>query len=90
LIITLLEAGLIRPHPLGFGIETSADGAIVGADGSIDRVLYTLGTPRKGDLWETTAIPEIRIQAAQMAADFIEWGRARPLLTALKNLPKLN
>jgi uncharacterized NAD(P)/FAD-binding protein YdhS len=30
--------------------------------------LYAVGPPRKGTLWESTAIPEIRAQAAQVAA----------------------
>jgi uncharacterized NAD(P)/FAD-binding protein YdhS len=29
--------------------------------------LYTLGPPEKGMLWETTAVPEIRGQAARLA-----------------------
>ena len=29
--------------------------------------LYAVGPPRKGTLWESTAIPEIRTQAAEVA-----------------------
>ncbi len=30
-----------------------------------------MGNPRKGDLWETTAIPELRLQAAELARDLL-------------------
>jgi uncharacterized NAD(P)/FAD-binding protein YdhS len=30
--------------------------------------LYTLGALRRGELWETTAVPELRAQAARIAA----------------------
>ncbi|MEV7286331.1 FAD/NAD(P)-binding protein [Streptomyces sp. NPDC093252] len=33
--------------------------------------LFTLGAPRRGELWETTAIPEIRVQAAALARDHL-------------------
>ncbi|MBR8831465.1 MAG: Hydroxyacylglutathione hydrolase [Chroococcopsis gigantea SAG 12.99] len=80
LIISLREAGLISPHPSGCGIETVGSGEVVNRAGDVDGVLYTLGTPRKGDLWETTAVPEIRLQAAQLALAFLQWGRTRSIV----------
>ena len=38
------------------------------AFGTVVEGLFTVGPARKGTLWETTAIPEIRAQAAQVAA----------------------
>ncbi|MFM7906869.1 MAG: FAD/NAD(P)-binding protein, partial [Microcystis sp.] len=67
LVVHLRQRGLIRPHSLGCGIETADNGAIIGADGTASPTLYTLGNPRKGDLWETTAIPELRLHAAELA-----------------------
>jgi len=29
--------------------------------------MFTLGSPRRGDLWESTAVPELRVQAARLA-----------------------
>jgi uncharacterized NAD(P)/FAD-binding protein YdhS len=66
LITSLQEQRLIHPHVLT-GIDTAADGEIVDADGNISTWLYTLGTARKGSLWETTAVPELRVQAQALA-----------------------
>lgn len=35
-------------------------------------MLYTLGTPRKGNLWESTAVPEIWVQAASLAQELLK------------------
>ena len=67
LIRDLLEQRLVCPDPLALGLKTAADGALIdAADAASDR-LYTLGPPQKGMLWETTAVPEVRVQAARLA-----------------------
>lgn len=63
----LRSRGLARPHPLGIGWSTAADGALIDAAGFPSRRIYTLGPPRRGDLLESTAIPEIRVQANALA-----------------------
>jgi uncharacterized NAD(P)/FAD-binding protein YdhS len=35
-------------------------------------LLFTLGPPRRGELFETTAVPEIRVQAELLALRLIE------------------
>ncbi|HEX8299417.1 MAG TPA: FAD/NAD(P)-binding protein [Rubricoccaceae bacterium] len=67
----LVAAGAARRDALGLGVETDADGALVGADGGASEVLFTLGPLRQGTLWETTAVPEIRAQAAALAARLV-------------------
>jgi uncharacterized NAD(P)/FAD-binding protein YdhS len=62
LMADLLASGLARPGPLGLGLDTEPDGRLVGG-----RPLWTLGVLRRGNLWETTAYPEIRAQAAGIA-----------------------
>ncbi|MEU5219702.1 FAD/NAD(P)-binding protein [Streptomyces sp. NPDC020807] len=62
----LLADGLAVPGPLGIGVAT-VDGRLRDAEGRTDRRLFTLGSPRRGELWETTAIPEIRVQAKAVA-----------------------
>ncbi len=61
LVRNLLAKGAIRPDGLRLGLQAEADGRLGPG-------LYTLGTALKGILWESTAIPEIRTQAAQLAA----------------------
>ncbi|MEU9449669.1 FAD/NAD(P)-binding protein [Streptomyces sp. NPDC048277] len=62
----LFGSGLAVPGPLGMGAATR-DGQLLDARGRTARPLFTLGAPRRGELWETTAIPEIRVQAAELA-----------------------
>ena len=46
----------------GMGFRT-VDGRVVDASGSTDAPVWTLGALRRGELWESTAVPEIRSQA---------------------------
>lgn len=63
----LLADGLIRPDALGLGLDTTKDGAMVDANGRADERLWLVGPLRKGQLWENTAIPELRSEALAMA-----------------------
>lgn len=64
LLRSLLERQQARPGPQGLGLATAPDGSVLGP--LADR-LWTLAGLRRGDLWETTAIPEIRVQAEELA-----------------------
>ena len=63
-----MRQGLVRPDPLFLGIDAAEDGAVIDAAGSKSDVLYTLGPPLKGRYWESVAVPEIRVQIAQLSA----------------------
>ncbi|WBB64368.1 FAD/NAD(P)-binding protein [Streptomyces sp. WMMC500] len=100
----LLADGTATPGPLGIGVATDA-GRLRPAAGRAPAVragavddpaavpppLFTLGSARRGELWETTAVPEIRVQAAEVAAAVLEplrepvRGRRRP--TDVNGLP---
>jgi uncharacterized NAD(P)/FAD-binding protein YdhS len=67
LVDGLFQSGAARPGPLGLGLDAGPDGLLIGADGVRSTVLSTLGPPRKGSLWETLAVPEIRAQARDLA-----------------------
>lgn len=67
LMRSLLDAGLAQRDALGLGLATWDDGALVDARGRPSERLFTLGPLRRGDLWETTAVPEIRAQAHALA-----------------------
>jgi len=88
LIANLREQGLIRPNDLGLGIDTAADGAILDMAGNRSSLLYTLGTPRKGNLWETIAVPELREQAQSLAATVLQSlpMRVRPIPTFSRSI----
>ena len=65
-IDSLIKRGLARPNALGLGLNTAADGALLDERDQPTLGLYTVGVFRKGDLWESTAIPELRAQAAAL------------------------
>jgi len=77
----LLEAGLVRADGLGLGLATDASGALLDATGEASEVLFTLGPLRRGELWESTAVPEIRTQAAALARELLARLGARPGLS---------
>ncbi|HEX5740120.1 MAG TPA: FAD/NAD(P)-binding protein [Pilimelia sp.] len=70
LVRTLVAAGLARPGPYGLGLDVAPDGALLDGTGSPQRTLWTVGPARRGRLWETTALPEIRVQARALAETF--------------------
>ncbi len=67
LLRDLVSRSLARLDALGLGLDASADGVVVSPTGEGFGRLFTLGPPLMGVLWETTAIPEIRVQAEQLA-----------------------
>jgi uncharacterized NAD(P)/FAD-binding protein YdhS len=67
LVAALLGGGLARPGPLGLGLATDAEGRVLDAHGRASRPLWALGVVRRGELWESVAVPDIRVQAATLA-----------------------
>jgi uncharacterized NAD(P)/FAD-binding protein YdhS len=63
----LLESGQVRRGPLGLGLDHDSRGVLLDSAGVPVKMLSTIGPMRKGCLWETTAIPEIRSQAVELA-----------------------
>ncbi len=60
LIKQLLKDDMIEVDALKYGLKCMPNGQISGN-------LYAIGPPLKGILWESTAVPEIRGQAQQLA-----------------------
>ncbi|RAK65060.1 FAD/NAD(P)-binding protein [Hymenobacter edaphi] len=68
LVVGLRQAGLLVPDALHLGVLTDVEGALRNAAGDASDCLYTLG-PSLRPLWfESTAVPELRQQAASLAA----------------------
>lgn len=67
LIRNLLKRGLVRPGPAEIGIDAFQSGAVIGKNGEASELLYTLGSTMRGVLWEVLAVPEIRVQAENLA-----------------------
>ena len=66
LLTRLARTGLVRPGPAGLGIDTADDGRILGTLPQT-RPFLAVGSLRRGNLWESTAMPEIREQAYDVA-----------------------
>jgi len=71
LLINLLASGLIRHDPLALGIDALPSGEVLRFGGKPSGWLYTIGAPLKGVLWESTAVGDIRVQAAELAQRLI-------------------
>ena len=71
LIINLLARGLIHPDPLLLGLAVAPNGALQSGAGNYSSAFYTLGSPRRGQLYETTAVPELRQQAQRLARQLV-------------------
>ncbi len=63
----LLQDGLAVADPLGLGLRTGPNGALVDADGWPGPHLYYLGPMLRADNWETTAALELRGHAERLA-----------------------
>ncbi len=75
LVVQLFARGLIVPDPLFLGLDVGTGGAILNLLGERVRNLYTLGSPQKGILFETTAVPELRVQASDLAMRILKQHR---------------
>jgi uncharacterized NAD(P)/FAD-binding protein YdhS len=64
---SLLDSGWAQSSAVGPGLHTDRNGALVDTQGAPSTWLFTIGPPRFGDLFETTAIPELRVQAEALA-----------------------
>jgi uncharacterized NAD(P)/FAD-binding protein YdhS len=72
LIRQLISDGLASANDHGIGFRTDSNGALVNSHGNVSKLLCTLGPPRRGELFETTAVPEIRSQAEALARRLID------------------
>jgi len=87
LVDGLLRDGLARIDGAGLGLDTDEFGFLRG-DGH--RRLSLLGPARRGELWESTAVPELARQAAGLAAALVDRfrilrGEKPPFPFALRN-----
>jgi uncharacterized NAD(P)/FAD-binding protein YdhS len=66
LVTQLIREGIVRPDPLRLGLDASADLRVIGGDGEASELVYAMGPPTKGALWEITAVPDLRTQAESL------------------------
>lgn len=67
LLNSMIELGLIVPDNLGLGVAVDETSRVVGADGIANAGLMAVGQLTAGRFWEITAVPDIRVQARDIA-----------------------
>jgi len=67
LIGSLLAAGLVRPDACALGIDVDARSRTIGTDGAASPTLFAVGPITRGQFYEITSVPDIRLQAAECA-----------------------
>ena len=63
----LVEAGLAKADPLRLSLNVTRDCRLIGRDGKASDRLYALGPLTRSEFFEIDAVPEIRVQAAELA-----------------------
>ena len=63
----LVARGFLRPDASRLGADVDEASRPIGADGRISPGLFAVGPLTRGAVWEMTSVPDIRIQAAQVA-----------------------
>lgn len=71
LIRALIADRHAQPNRLGLGLDVDNHGALTGDTG-----IHVVGPARRGHLWETTAVPEIRAQAETLTHPAVALSRA--------------
>lgn len=60
-------AGLARSDPLRLGLDVDLNSAVIGRKGKASGKLFAVGPVTRGTFWEIVAVPDIRIQCADLA-----------------------
>jgi len=71
----LLAKGVCRADAVGIGLACDPHGAVLDSSGIVSDRLYAVGPLRKGELGESTAVPELREQAERVARRVLENAR---------------
>jgi uncharacterized NAD(P)/FAD-binding protein YdhS len=67
LIRSLFDDGLACPDSLSLGLDFGQNYRLVSKSGVVSEVHFALGPPIRGNLWETTVVPDIRKQCEAVA-----------------------
>lgn len=68
---SLLVHDWAAADPLSLGLESNSEGNVLDAKGDPTPNLFVVGTLRKPNLWESTAVPELRVQAGNVAESIL-------------------
>jgi uncharacterized NAD(P)/FAD-binding protein YdhS len=71
LVRDLVEGGRAAVDAAGLGILTDDQGRVIGPSGRPDPCLFAIGALRRASGWETTSVPDISVQALDIAKRII-------------------
>jgi uncharacterized NAD(P)/FAD-binding protein YdhS len=77
LLAAMLADGSVQPDPLDLGLDCDAHGRLISRSGRAWQEVTVIGALRRGQLWESTAIPELRAQANEVAVRLAAQSTAR-------------
>jgi uncharacterized NAD(P)/FAD-binding protein YdhS len=75
LLRDLIAGGAARADALGLGLDVTATGALIGANGKPAKDLFAIGPITRGTFWEITAVPDIRVACETLAEHLLPAGR---------------
>lgn len=67
LLKEMLEREMIRADELGLGLEVDKKSRVLDGDRQAQGDMFAVGALTAGQFWEITAVPDIRVQAKQVA-----------------------
>jgi len=71
-LVNMSKRGVLTADPLELGINADAhDFKVIDKYGEKLNNIYTLGTNLRGMLWESTAVPELRVQTEKLAKEIL-------------------
>jgi uncharacterized NAD(P)/FAD-binding protein YdhS len=67
LVSDLLRRGIASCDPAGLGLRVDDEYRMVGKEKAVSPIISLTGPLLKGEFWEATAVPELRVHAARLA-----------------------
>lgn len=67
LLRSLLMSGMAASDASGLGLLADGNGHVLGENGLADQRIFLVGALRRADSWESTAVPELRVQSEKVA-----------------------
>ena len=71
LLASVQRNGLACTDDLGLGLRSDDECRLVGTNGVANPRIVIAGALRRGDMWEATAVPDLRVNAARAAATLV-------------------
>jgi len=64
---SIIKKGFVRSDNMNLGVHATAEGRVIDKNNITSNQIFVIGSLLKGILWESTAVPELRVQAARIA-----------------------